>query len=173
MFDIEPVSLVISMVLILLFSAPFVIYKRNQSQKIKSQNLFIEQLASGSNLKFDESDNWRDLYFIGFDSGRKNLVYIKFGPEKTVHHIDLSKATDILLVKVERSITMDGKPVNVIDGLTLKIETYDEKRDVISLEFYDSELFSDNMGELPLIQKWEKIVKPIVKANHPHLRKVS
>jgi hypothetical protein len=173
MFDIEPVSLILSTILILLFSAPFVIYKRKQSEKNKTQNLFLEQLASGSNLKFDDSDYWRDLYFIAFDSVNKILVYVKFGPEKTVHQIDLTKASDIQLVKVERSITVNGKLVNVIDGLTLKIEAGVAKREVKSLEFYDSELFSDNMGELPLIQKWEKILKPSIKANQPSLRKVS
>jgi hypothetical protein len=170
MFDIEPVSLVISMVIISLFALPFVIYKRKQSQKIKSQNSFIEGLENSSKLKFDESDKWRDIYFIGIDTAKKILVYIKFGPENTVFQIDLTKATDVQLIKIERPTTIDGKPTNVIDGLILKIETKDEKRDIKMLEFYDCEIFSDNMGELPLIQKWEKILKPVIKANPSQVR---
>jgi hypothetical protein len=171
MFDIEPVSLVISLVIITLFSAPFVIYKRTQSQKIKAQSLFLEQLETGNNLKFDQSEKWRDLYFIGLDSFRKILVYVKFGAENTIHHIDLSKATDVKLLQMEREVKVDGRPLNVIDNLTLKIESHGEKRETILLEFYDCELFSDNMGELPIIQKWEKTVKLILKNNPSQVKK--
>lgn len=171
MFDIEPVTMVLSLVIIALFTTPFVIYKRKQSQKIKDQRLFIEQLESGSNLKFDHSDSWRDLYFIGIDMGKKVLVYVKFGPEKTTHQIDISRATEIQLLKIERSVEIDSKKSTVIDGLSLKIEISGEKKEVKILEFYDCELFSDNMGEWPLIQKWEKMLKPIVKDNQKHHKK--
>jgi hypothetical protein len=171
MFDIEPVSLVISLVLIILFSLPIVLYKRKQSQNIKSQELFLEQIKSESNLQFAESDKWRDLYFIGLDPVKNILVYIKFGSENTIHKIDLSKSTELQLVKNERTATIQGKPVNVIDGLYLKINNKEEKGGERVLEFYDSELFSDNLGELPLIQKWEKTLKPIVKYNQSQLRK--
>lgn len=171
MFDIEPVTLVLSLVIIALFTTPFVIYKRKQSSKIKAQKLFIEQLENDSNLKFDHSDTWRDLYFIGLDMGKKVLVYVKFGPEKTALQIDLSRAIDIQLVKIERTVEIDGKPGNVIDGLSLKIEISNEKKEAKILEFYDCELFSDNMGEWPLIQKWEKMLKPIIKDNQIQYKK--
>ena len=171
MFDIEPVSLVISLVLIILFSSPIVLYKRKQSQKIKFQTHYIEEMGSKSNLKFDESDRWRDLYFIGLDSVRKILVYVKFGPENTIHQIDLSKASDVKLEKMEREIKIEGKPQNIIDGLNLKIEIHGDKAETRMLEFYDSELFSDNMGELPLVQKWEKTLKTMIKNNHTHGKK--
>ncbi|MCH6235164.1 hypothetical protein [Cognataquiflexum rubidum] len=171
MFDIEPVTLVLSLVIIALITSPFVIYKRKQSHKIKAQKLFMEQMESGSNLKFDHADSWRDLYYIGLDTGKKALVYVKFEPEKTAHQIDLSWATDIQLVKIERAVEIDGKPANVIDRLSLKIEISNEKKGAKILEFYDCDQFSDNMGEWPLIQKWEKLLKPIVKSNQIHHKK--
>ncbi|MCS4435357.1 hypothetical protein [Aquiflexum gelatinilyticum] len=171
MIDIEPVSLVISMVLIVLFSIPFIIFKRKQSEKIKSQKLFLEQLESNSYLKFDQTDDWRDMYFIGMDSVRKILVYVKFGTENTIHKIDLDKVTDVKLLKMETPVNVEGKTLNVIDSLTLKIEIYGEKTETKMLEFYDSELFSDNLGELPLIQKWEKTLKPFQKNSQSQVKK--
>lgn len=171
MFDIEPVTLVLSMVIIALFTTPFVLYKRKQSQKIKAQRLLIDELESKSNLKFDHTDSWRDLYFIGLDIGKKVLVYIKFGPEKTIHQLDISRATDIQILKIEREIEIGNKMTNVVDGLSLKIEISGEKKETKILEFYDCEIFSDNMGEWPLIQKWEKMLKPIIKNNQSQLKK--
>jgi len=165
MFDIEPISLVISLVIMLLFSTPFVIFKRKQSQKIKAQKLFLEQLQAKAGLKFDQSDDWRDRYFIGLDSERKVLVYVIFGTENTVHQIDLFKATDVKVLKMEREAKVEGKPINVIDSLNLKIQLMGDKPDSKILEFYDSELFSDNLGELPLIQKWQGNLKAILKKN--------
>ncbi|MCH6200093.1 hypothetical protein MMU07_10900 [Aquiflexum sp. LQ15W] len=171
MFDIEPVSLVISMVLIILFSIPFIIFKRKQSKKIKSQKLFLEQLETNYYLKFDQTDDWRDMYFIGMDSARKILVYVKFGTENTIHKIDLDKVTDVKLLKMERPLNVEGKALHVLDSLILKIEIYGEKTATRMLEFYDSELFSDNLGELPLIQKWEKIIKPYIKYRESQIKK--
>jgi hypothetical protein len=171
MIDIEPVSLVISMVLIFLFSIPFIIFKRKQSEKIKSQKLFLEKLETNSYLKFDQTDTWRDLYFIGMDSARKILVYVKFGTENTIHKIDLDKVTDVKLLKMERPLNGEGKALHILDNLILKIEIYGDKTEIKMLEFYDSELFSDNMGELPLIQKWEKILKPFIKYRESKIKK--
>jgi hypothetical protein len=173
MFDIEPISLVISLVLILLFSTPFVIFKRKQSQKIKTQKLFLEQLQNKAGLKFDQSDDWRDRYFIGLDSERKVLVYAIFDAENTVHQIDLSKATDVKVLKMEREAKVEGKSINVIDSLNLKIELMGEKAETKILEFYDSELFSDNLGEWPLIQKWQENLKGILKNKPTSVKKTS
>ena len=166
MFDIEPISLVISMVIMLLFSTPFVIFKRKQSKKIKAQKLFLDQWQNKAGLKFDQSDDWRDRYFIGLDSERKVLVYVIFDAENTVHQIDLSKASDVKVLKMEREVKVEGKTTNVIDSLSLKIDLMGEKEAAKILEFYDSDLFSDNLGELPLIQKWQEKLKAILKNNH-------
>lgn len=166
MFDIEPISLVISMVIMLLFSTPFVIFKRKQSKKIKAQKLFLDQWQNKAGLKFDQSDDWRDRYFIGLDSERKVLVYVIFDAENTVHQIDLSKASDVKVLKMEREVKVEGKTTNVIDSLSLKIDLMGEKEAAKILEFYDSDLFSDNLGELPLIQKWQEKLKAILKNNY-------
>jgi hypothetical protein len=150
-----------------------VIFKRKQSQKIKTQKLFLEQLQNKAGLKFDQSDDWRDRYFIGLDSERKVLVYAIFDAENTVHQIDLSKATDVKVLKMEREAKVEGKSINVIDSLNLKIELMGEKAETKILEFYDSELFSDNLGEWPLIQKWQENLKGILKNKPTSVKKTS
>jgi hypothetical protein len=74
---------------------------------------------------------------------------------------------------MEREAKVEGKSINVIDSLNLKIELMGEKAETKILEFYDSELFSDNLGEWPLIQKWQENLKGILKNKPTSVKKTS
>ena len=160
MLDIDPASLGISLLALVAFIGPLYYYSRKLKQKLNSQKEFIKKLGQTKNLQFSELEFWRGIYAIGLDFKQRKLVYVKFNDQIETVVIDLDKAYKINIIKKEHQLSNGKEKRNILDHLTLSIDTIDENH---KLEFYDSERFSDNDGEWPLIQKWHDLLKPLVK----------
>ncbi|WP_194776120.1 hypothetical protein [Pararhodonellum marinum] len=155
MIDIEPVSLGISLLALLAFVAPFYFHHRKQSKRKTQQREIMESLAKTHQLNLNEVDYWRNLYGIGIDLSKKKLLYAKFDANPLTHLVNLDQCCELSEIKKTHQ-TGQGKNKNVVlDYLALKL---DGEKEVV-LEFYDSDIFSDNDGEHPLMQKWQIIIQ--------------
>jgi hypothetical protein len=163
MLDIDPASLGISLLALSAFIGPLYYYSKKLKQKLNSQKEFIKQLGQSNNLQFSELDFWRGLYAIGLDSNQRKLVYVNFSDQTETVVIDLEKVHKIVILKREHQLSNGKDKRDILDHLALLIDTFDQNH---KLEFYDSEKFSDNDGEWPLIQKWHNMLKPLVKGKN-------
>ena len=57
-----------------------------------------------------------------------------------------------------RSINSKDGAYKVIDKLSLVFTPVDKDRSNISLEFYDADVSMQLVGELQLIERWEKLI---------------
>ncbi|MFD2202452.1 hypothetical protein [Shivajiella indica] len=159
MFDIEPVSLGVSILLVIGFIAPLYIYKRKQSKKASYQKNLFNETEKTLGLTCDVKDFWRDYYAIGLDSDHKMLVYIKFEQESLPQVFDLRNYDSITQIQRHEEIKTGNirKEITNFIGLKLNVQNSNQKETI--LEFYDGDLFSDHQGEGPLAAKWKDLIK--------------
>lgn len=162
MLDIDPASLVISLIALLAFIWPLYYYSRKQKLKLKSQKDYLDNIRQLSQLQFDHEDHWRGLYGMGLDIKNKKLIYVFYETPSETKTIDLHKAHRIFVQKTEHELSNGKEKRQVLDHLAIQIECSDKNH---ILEIYDSNRLSDLDGEWPLAKKWENILKSLVKEN--------
>jgi hypothetical protein len=162
MFDIEIISMLIAIVAILAFIAPFYIQylrvKKMKLRKASELNRFLEE----NKLQINDFDFWRNFYYVGIDSSQMKLVYANGADQFSNELVDLK---DINYAKIRESFRILGEKESkrkVIDLLIL--ELIDASGNVrYMLEFYDGEKYSDLLGETVLVKKWHDQVNAVIK----------
>ncbi|EMS33560.1 hypothetical protein C943_04438 [Mariniradius saccharolyticus AK6] len=165
MFDIEPITLVISLVLFAAFCAPFVYHISKQRKTTRQQHARFALLAKDAHISPDAVDFWRNKYALGLDERQRQLLYVKFGEEETVHLLDLGYPFELKSYKLSDSNLAEKGPVpdKFMDRMGFQISLRAPIPKNYTLEFYNSALFSDQMGEIVLMRKWEEILRGVAK----------
>ncbi|EOZ98710.1 hypothetical protein A33Q_1364 [Indibacter alkaliphilus LW1] len=164
MFEIDIPSMLIAIVAILAFIAPFYIQylrvKKTKLRKTSELNRFLEE----KKLQINDFDFWRNFYYVGIDSSQMKLVYAKGSDQFSNQLIDLK---DINYAKISESFRILGEKEpkrKIIDLLIL--ELIDASGNVrYMLEFYDGEKYSDLLGETVLVKEWRDQVNSVLKKN--------
>jgi hypothetical protein len=142
-------------VLIVAIIIPFVIHHYNL--KRKHSKLMDELTGKDKNVVLTHHDLWRNNYAIGLDAQKKTLYYLN--KLKNVHSvIELSAAESCGQFNNSRTVKSDGRHYNISDRLDLVISYKDKSKDASLLEFYDHTEYMTSDGEVPLIEKWEKLI---------------
>jgi hypothetical protein len=165
MLDIEPVTLVISLVLFAAFCAPFVYHISKQRKTTRQQQTRFALLAKDAHISPTTVDFWRNKYALGLDERQRQLLYVKFGEEETVQLLDLGYPFELKTYKQTESNLAEKGPVadKYMDRMGLQISLKAPVPKNYTLEFYNSEYFSDQMGEIVLLRKWEEILRGVAK----------
>lgn len=158
MFDIEPVSLGISVFLLLGFLSPLIVYKIKQSKKANYLKDIFNQSEREFGLKCDQKDFWRDYYAIGLDTDKKMMLYIKFDTKPEILNMDLKNCSQISLIQKTEVFKQENKNREIIHYRGLKLNFPTNNHHEINLEFYNGDLFSDLQGEGPLVLKWKELI---------------
>jgi hypothetical protein len=158
MFDIEPVSLGVSILLLLGFIMPIYLYKVKQSKKTSLQKSIFQQSERDLGIECLEKEFWRDYYALGLDSDKKKLLYIKFDPEPEIQVVDLKNCTHVAQYQQTEKINNGKINREIINNIGLKLTCQKSNQPEIHLEFYNGDLFSDNRGEGPLALKWKDLI---------------
>lgn len=158
MFDIEPVSLGISIFLLLGLITPIYLNKRTQSKKISLQKRVFQQKEKDFGIQCLEKDFWRSYYALGLDLDKKKLLYIKFDSTTEIHELDLKNYTHVSKFQQNEKINNGGINREIPYKIGIKLVSQKSNHPEIHLEFYNGDLFSDHQGEEPLAAKWEELI---------------
>ena len=165
MIDIEPITALMAVVMFAAFCAPFVYHGLKQRKIKKKQLATLEALAKDASMILDVMNHWRNRYAIGLDQKQNLLVYVKFGEDGKTQVLDLNMPFEVK-AQNHREEKQHGQVTSTsrnMDRLTLQIQSKASPNQQYSLEFYNPEVFSDQMGEILLIRKWEEILRSLAK----------
>lgn len=158
MIEIDIPTLVVSSVILLGVITPFILYTI-KSKKAKAEFFKkFEEFAAGLNLKVDKREDWRNRYILGLDSTKNVLIYYQTGEKEDKTEVQLR---DVLHVNVYQSYLENEKSngsSKILDQLTLQIHFKNPGKNILNLEIYKSEYYTDLLGETVLASKWAELI---------------
>lgn len=164
MIDIDPGSLIVSLVFLAAFVTPF-IYQKNKIKKIEIlQNQLFEKLVVENRLQLDSREHWRGTYQIGIDSKNKWLVYQRYGEDSLEILIDLSSIAKASINERSQQKVIGKEKHLLIDYIAITLHPKDRKDPDFSLEIYDGDRFIDLLGERVLANNWIATIEKVL--NH-------
>lgn len=162
MIDIDTTTLVMSSVLLLGVTAPFITYSiKNKKAKNKFLATF-NQFLNQSNLKVDLQEDWRNRYILAIDKTKNFLVYCQIGENENKCKVDLQEVSHAV---VHQSYLNSDNPAatnKTLDQVTLQIHFKNAAKKIQDLEIYNHENYSDLLGETMLASKWAKLINQTV-----------
>ncbi|SFT92637.1 hypothetical protein SAMN04489724_2891 [Algoriphagus locisalis] len=158
MFDVEPVTLIMSCLLMCAFSVPF-IYNGQKNKKIEKKLLInLKELASQKGANPTEVETWRFRYAMGLDQQENILVYLRQDSESLSYSLNLAEYKNVQLIKKYQE--SNGKELNhkLPEYVGLQLNPKNASQEPVTLEIFDAEMYSDLNGETVLADKWVAII---------------
>jgi hypothetical protein len=161
MINIDITTLVVSGVILLAVSAPFISYSV-KSKKAKSRflNSFKEYISS-LNLKIDVQEDWRNRYILALDQTKNTLVYYRTGENETKCDIALQDVSRAVVYQSYLNESSGGNS-KILEQVTLQIHFKNPSKKTLHLEIYNQEFYSALLGETVLAAKWADLVNKSV-----------
>tara|TARA_R110002072_G_scaffold214404_2_gene371677 strand:- start:163939 stop:164430 length:492 start_codon:yes stop_codon:yes gene_type:complete len=158
MFEIEPVTLLMSCLLMCAFSVPF-IYNGQKNKKItKALMAKLVELAKFQGANPTEIESWRFRYALGLDVKHNVLTYLRQDTESLSYNLNLSEFKAVKLIKKYQEVNGKPQTQKLPEYVALELIPVASGAQMISLEIYDGELYSDLMGETVIAEKWVGIL---------------
>jgi hypothetical protein len=161
---IDMTTIALSSILISAFIAPFAYYSIKNKKVEKSLSHNFHEFAKEYGVIPTVVDKWRNHYTIGLDKAAKKLVYFSYGdfPQQVV--INLEEVNKVSLQEKFRTVTVGHEKRNILEFLALQFHFKDPKHLARTVEFYDGNIFTDQMGERVIAKKWLEVLSEEVKA---------
>lgn len=158
MFDIDATTLFVSIIFIIAISSPFVYYsfKNRKHQKILLDK--FQKFANTIGVNPTQIENWRNLYFLGYDPNAKIVVYFRDGSIPETAFINLKEVNKINIHEKSRVIEFGVEKRNVLDYIGIQFNFKDHHKSDKLLEIFDSELFTGQDGETVMAKKWVELL---------------
>jgi hypothetical protein len=156
----ESYSVIIGLVFIALFILPIWYFQRSQNNSERYLSKLFKQVASTNELSISQSDEWHNMYSIGFDEKHNKLLYLKHsssGDQKQV--IDLSTIAKCSIEKKVRNVSNGKHQSREVDNIKLVLTRQDAAHTQLALEFYDKAESALLNGELTLVEKWKNLIE--------------
>lgn len=162
MFEIEPVTLIVSALLLVGFVIPFIFQSFKNKNNLILQQATFSEFAEMNNARPTLHEQWRNHYHLGVDPETKKVVYHRFGsyPEQTV--IDLKEVLKVSVQEKSRVVVVGKEKRFIIDYLALQFHFKDESHSPKTLETYDGDLYSDMAGERGLTARWKDNIEKLL-----------
>jgi hypothetical protein len=163
MQNIDMTTIALSTVLISAFIAPFAYYSfKNKKTEKTFANTFLE-FAKSHGISPNVVERWRNHYIIGLDKTAQKLVYFSFGdfPQQVV--INLNDVNKVSLQEKFRTVTVVNEKRNILEFLALQFHFKDSKHLARTIEVYDGNLFTNQMGERMIAKKWLEVLSKELK----------
>lgn len=158
MFDVDPVTLIMSCLLMCAFSVPF-IYNGQKNKKIEKKLLInLNQLASQQGAKPTEIETWRFRYAMGLDLKENVLVYLRQDSESLSYSLNLAEYKSVQLIKKFQEANGKELTTKLPEYLGLQLNPKKASSEPVALEIFDAEMYSDLFGETVLAEKWVAIL---------------
>lgn len=158
-------SALIGVIMLVLFTLPFIIMSMNKRKKSKQKLQKLKNLAEKHHCQINRFDFCGD-FGIGIDETKNYVFFIqKVLENERDQYLDLSVFQSCKPINTSRTVKQKEGNYTIIDKLELvfvpKAKTETEKR----LEFYNSDNNMQPQGELQLLEKWSKLIEGNLKAN--------
>ncbi|MCB0473721.1 MAG: hypothetical protein KDC56_11740 [Flavobacteriaceae bacterium] len=134
--------------------------------------IIIDHETAFLGLQISEREQWRN-YFIGIDSDKKKLLYIKTYPSNYVKAI--INLEDIIECRaiVEKKKSKEGNQYfENLRHTSLELTLLDSNEHIKYLEFYSADESPIENLEIPRIDKWNEAINKYVTKRKP-LKKAS
>lgn len=163
MQNIDMTTVMLSLILSGAFLAPFAYYSFKKNKTEKSLSHSFNEFAKEYGVSPILVDKWRNHYTIGLDKSAKKLVYFSHGdfPQQVI--INLTEVNKVSLQEKFRIVIVGKEKRNILEFLALQFHFKDPHHLARTVEFYDGNLFTDQMGERVIAKKWLEVLSEEVK----------
>ncbi len=166
-FKMNLENILLNTILVVLCIIPFILMGRFQQRRKNQLLKSLEALASEQNAHITQKEFCGNIV-IGLDENKNLLFFFKQNnadnSQIAKQVIDLSKVSNCRIINTSKSVKTKEGNNTTIEKLELDFSyTADNEPNTI-LEFYDKEEKWQLSGEVQLIEKWEKLLKPRIKA---------
>lgn len=164
MNDIEPVTLIVSAIILVGFITPLVFQRFKNKNTLNAQQATFSEFAERNNARPTLHEQWRNHYHLGIDPDAKKVVYHRFGtyPEQSV--IDLNGVKRVSVQEKSRVVVKGKEKRFIIDYLALQFHFKDETHLPKTIETYDGDLYSNMIGERGLTERWRQNIENLLKS---------
>ena len=158
MLEIDFPTLIVSGVIGMAVIMPFAYYAIKSKKAKKAFFTSFDQYASGLNLSPELREDWRNRYILAFDKAKNILLYYQSGENEEKREISLK---EVARVTVHQTFFNDDpalKNQKNLDQLALQVHFKDPSKKSLYLEIYNSENYSDLVGETVLAARWADLI---------------
>lgn len=163
MFDFDSITLLISMVCLVAFAIPFIIYSKKAKSQNSQKKAKLDEFLQANQFNLTVQETWRDRYFLGIDPVKRALVFVENLDAFEPQVFNLDDVHQVVKHEVSRMIGTGKNQRKIVDELHLQL-IGKSGRLKTSIEVYNGEVFSDLLGEPVLIQKLEALLKDYKKS---------
>jgi hypothetical protein len=158
MYDIDASTLIVSILFTIAISSPFVyhVFKNKKHRKILMDN--FQNFAKTIGVNPSQIENWRNIYFLGYDPNAKIVVYLNGGSNPEQTFINLHEVAKISIQEKTHLVESGVEKRNVLDYLGIQFNFKDHYKSEKLIEIYNSELFSGQDGEAVMAKKWVELL---------------
>lgn len=154
---------IIGMLVLALFTVPFVIDRRSRIARKKGALLSLQQLAGQHNCRIDRHELCGDLS-LGLDES-KNVVFLATqGKEgRSAQHVSLSEMRSCSMVNATRSKKQNAGAGVLTERIQLSLLPKDQNKSELRLELFGAGSGLNLNGELQFAEKWAKLIQDRLK----------
>jgi hypothetical protein len=165
MQNIDMTTIALSSVLICAFVAPFAYYSFKNKKNEKALSNSFQEFAKSYGIIPTVIERWRNHYTIGLDKTSKKLVYFSYGdfPQQVI--INLDEVNKVSIQEKFRTVTVGNEKRNILEFLALQFHFKDPQHLARTVEVYDGNLFTDQMGERVIAKKWLETLSKEIKTS--------
>ncbi len=141
------------------FSAPFIYHGFQNREKNNKLIAHLTELAQSKSANPKEIETWRYQYALGIDLYQNVLVYVRHGIDSFSSCLDLGDYGKVNLIKNFQNPTTTAQTQKLPEFVALELVPKVASKEVVLLEIYDAEHYSDLLGETVLAEKWFELIK--------------
>lgn len=155
-------TMIIGAILLAICIIPFIIIRINRKKKEKQLIQNLNALANEINCQITRHEIFRDL-IIGMDEETKTLFFIKNDEDKfACQYIKLKEIQKCSILKTNTEMNADFGNGSIIEKLELSLTYKGIPQSEILLQFYNRDQNNQLMGEIELIEKWNKSINELI-----------
>ena len=140
---------------------PFVVTSRSRKSKEKKMMASLNDVANKNNCTISEHEIFGH-YAIGVDQEKKFVFFIsKSGEDLNQQYVDLSTIKTCEIANIGKSYARKEK---ITERLLLNLFPKNNNEPDTVFEFYDVEVNFQLSGEFQSIQKWNSVIKNLLKS---------
>lgn len=164
MQTIDMTTITLSTLLITGFIAPFVLYSLKGKRTEKANAHSFNELNKENGVNPTVVDRWRKHYTLGLDKLNNKLIYFRYGdfPQQAI--FDLKEVEKVSIQEKNRTIIVGTEKRTILEYLAIQLHFKDPKHLARTIEFYDGELFTSQLGERVIANKWRDLLNTHLKS---------
>ncbi len=164
MQTIDMTTVTLSTLLITGFIAPFALYTLKAKRDEKAFAHSFNELTKEYGVSPTVVDRWRKHYTLGLDKVTNKLIYFRYGdfPQQAV--FDLNEVAKVSVQEKNRVVVVGTEKRSILEYVAIQLHFKDPKHLARTIEIYDGELFTSQLGERVMAIKWRDLLNSHLKA---------